>query len=416
MFLQLLLLLTLLGPGSSLWPWDTWEDGAKEALGLLLTRGRRQVNGNEFDEYEYDHPYTDPPENLQNHTEPMSSRPQLLASLGTFGQRDTAGTATPEPVTLEMATRDSTVLDAGGAATGNPSMKLATQGISVTLDPLTKEPVTVILKEDTITESATAEALSIGPAGIEAASTEPVSTEATPTEPVSTEATPTEPTSTEATSTEPAVTEALTTEPTSTEVLSTEPTVIEALSAELTSTAAPSVEPTPTGALPTYPVPAKASPTTPATMRGLTTAPPVPSDPPRGSTMAAGNLPTDSSWKSNQTLSPQSSSTPGPREVLSDHSSVKQCLLAILILALVATLFLVCTVVLAIRLSRKNHLYPVRNYSPTEMVCISSLLPDGEGLAATTNGVPPNAKRQGLKAEPQKDREGDDLTLHSFLP
>lgn len=109
--------------------------------------------------------------------------------------------------------------------------------------------------------------------------------------------------------------------------------------------------------------------------------------------------------------------TPSSTEGLLDPSSVKQCLLAILILALVATIFLICTVVLAIRLSRKNHLYPVRNYSPTEMVCISSLLPEGsEGPAAMANGGLPKAKSQGLKAGSGEDREGDDLTLHSFLP
>lgn len=41
--LQLLLLLTLLGPGSSLKPWETWKSGAKEVPGPLLARGRRQL-------------------------------------------------------------------------------------------------------------------------------------------------------------------------------------------------------------------------------------------------------------------------------------------------------------------------------------------------------------------------------------
>lgn len=105
---------------------------------------------------------------------------------------------------------------------------------------------------------------------------------------------------------------------------------------------------------------------------------------------------------------------PIPTEA-SGRIPVKQCLLAILILALVATIFLVCTVVLAVRLSRKGHTYPVRSYSPTEMVCISSLLPDGgEGAPTVANGGV--AKGRDLKAEGREDREGDDLTLHSFLP
>uniref|UniRef100_A0A8C3YRN4 P-selectin glycoprotein ligand 1 n=1 Tax=Catagonus wagneri TaxID=51154 RepID=A0A8C3YRN4_9CETA len=397
MLLQLLLLLTLLGPGSSLWQLDTSEDGAKEAIGPLLARGRRQIHEDYFFNYEYETPGTDPTETLGNHTETMSSRSQLLNKWGTLGPRDTAGPSTPEPATLEMATRDSAVLEAGRATTENLSTELATQGTPTTLGPLTKEPVTVILKDYGVTESATVEALSTGPASTATASTEPMPTESTSTEPVSTEVMSTEPASTEAMSTEPAVTEALTTEPTSAEVLSTEPIVIEALSTEPAATAAPSMEPSTAGALHTYPVAAKIPPTRPATMRSLTTALPVPSDPPRGSTAA-----------------------PSPGEVLPDHNPVKQCLLAILILALVATFFLVCTVVLAIRLSRKNHLYPVRNYSPTEMVCISSLLPDGgEGpaaAAAAANGGPSKAKSQGLKAEPREGHEGDDLTLRSFLP
>ncbi|XP_072456307.1 P-selectin glycoprotein ligand 1 [Notamacropus eugenii] len=102
---------------------------------------------------------------------------------------------------------------------------------------------------------------------------------------------------------------------------------------------------------------------------------------------------------------------------LSDQIPVRQCLLAVLILALIATIFLICTVVLAIRLSKKGHTYPVRDYSPTEMVCISSLMAEGEG-APMANGGPASAKTQLLKPTPGpgEDCDGDDLTLHSFLP
>lgn len=144
----------------------------------------------------------------------------------------------------------------------------------------------------------------------------------------------------------------------------------------------------------------------------------VPSDPYNSTTVAVGNSSDGfiKQWKNNQNLAPQSSVAPSPTEAL-DRIPVKQCLLAILVLALVATTFLVCTVVLAVRLSRKNHMYPVRNYSPTEMVCISSLLPEGgEAPSATANGDLPNAKSQGLKAGPREGRDGDDLTLQSFLP
>ncbi|XP_074151953.1 P-selectin glycoprotein ligand 1 [Sminthopsis crassicaudata] len=113
---------------------------------------------------------------------------------------------------------------------------------------------------------------------------------------------------------------------------------------------------------------------------------------------------------------PSPSSAPGATTAhlfLSGHIPVRQCLLAVLILALVATVFLVCTVVLAIRLSRKGHTYPVRDYSPTEMVCISSLMADGDPAA---NGGPASAKSELLKPGPDPGDDGDELTLHSFLP
>ncbi|XP_074062172.1 P-selectin glycoprotein ligand 1 [Macrotis lagotis] len=100
---------------------------------------------------------------------------------------------------------------------------------------------------------------------------------------------------------------------------------------------------------------------------------------------------------------------------ISGNIPVRQCLLAVLILALIATIFLICTVVLAIRLSKKGHTYPVRDYSPTEMVCISSLLAEGEG-PPMANGVPANSKTQLLKSTPEENCSGDDLTLHSFIP
>ncbi|XP_007448299.1 PREDICTED: P-selectin glycoprotein ligand 1 [Lipotes vexillifer] len=447
MFLKLLLLLALLGPGSSLQLWETWEDGAEEAPGPLLVRGRREVDEDDADIYDYD-VQTDPPEMLNYSTE----APKLLPVMGALEQRESAGPLTPEPTTLEVATRDPPVLDAGGAATGNLSMEL------VILVTLTKEPVTVIppIMEDPSTESAAVEALSTGPAGrvalaTEPAATEAVSTETLPTEPASTmapatehtatealptgalsmealstavgalsmEALSTEPTATEALSTESTATEALSTEPTAAEALFMGPTVIEALSTELATTAVLSMDPTTTGALPTDPATVKTLPTRPTTTRGLTTALAVPSDPPKSTTVAVGTSSDNLiyKWKNGQSLFPRNSVAPSPTEGLLDPSSVKQCLLAILILALVATIFLICTVVLAIRLSRKNHLYPVRNYSPTEMVCISSLLPEGgEGPAAMANGGLPKAKSQGLKAGSGEDREGDDLTLHSFLP
>ncbi|KAB0363606.1 hypothetical protein FD754_007762 [Muntiacus muntjak] len=382
MSLQLLLLVVLLGPGSSKnesvkapdppYPGGDWRD---------------------LEYYDSDYNYTsqtDPPEMLDSSTE----APTFLPMVATLGQREPAGPTTAESFILEASTRDSAVLSATGATTKNLSTEL------VTLVPLTRELVTEI------------------PPKMKALSTELAAvTEALATDPAATEALYTEPTATEALYTEPTATETLSTEPAVTEALATEPKVIETLSTEPATTAAPFREPTTMLALPTDPTTVQALPTRPATTRGLTTALPVASDTPKGTTVAAGDWSEAFTGNKGQSLFPWSSVAPAPAESLPDPGPVKQCLLAILILALLATVFLVCTVVLAIRLSRKNHLYPVRDYSPSEMVCISSLLPEGgEGPTPMPNGDLPKAKDQGRKAGPGGDREGDDLTLRSFLP
>ncbi|XP_019613089.2 P-selectin glycoprotein ligand 1 isoform X2 [Rhinolophus sinicus] len=468
--LQVVLLLTLLGPGSSLQLWETQENGATESPGPLLARGRRQLAMDEDVTEMYDDYQTDPPEMLETSTGAVSLSPELQAMIGKLGQRDSAGPGTPGP-----ATEDSAGLHAGGTAFGNLSTELATQGIPVTPGPLTKEPVTTIsptmvapsTKEAPTTELSTTkspamvpaatealsmkstlmEALSTGPAATEALTMKSIVTEALSTGPAATEALTTEPaarealtmksTVTEALSTGPAATEALTTKPAATEALTmkstvtealsmgpaatealtTEPAATEALTMKSTVTEALSTGPAAMEALSTDPATTKAPSVAPATTSSLTTALRVLSHPHRGTTMPASNS-TDSfinQWRKSQGLSPQSSVAPSPTRGLG-NIPVKQCLLAILILALVATIFLVCTVVLAVRLSRKNHMYPVRNYSPTEMVCISALLSDrGEGPTATANGNL-HTTSHGLKEEPGEDHEGDDLTLHSFLP
>ncbi|XP_052510275.1 P-selectin glycoprotein ligand 1 isoform X2 [Budorcas taxicolor] len=420
MLLQLLPLLALLGPRSSLQLAETSKNEAMKAPGPLYPGD--DGGHPEDDESDYDYVVqTDPPEMLDNSTKV----PNFLPMVATLGQRESAGPTTPKSFILEMSTRDSAVLNATGATTEKLSPEL------VTLVSLTRELVTEIppkMKDPSTELAAATEALSTEPAPTEAPSTEPRLTEAPSTEPRLTEAPSTEPrlteapsmeprltealstepVPTEALSTEPVPTEALSTEPTPTEALSTEPKIIETLPTEPATTEAPFREPTTIPALPTDPTTVEALPMRPATTRGLTTALPVASDTPKGTTVAAGD------WSDDFT---GSSVAPIPPEGLLDPGPVKQCLLAILILALVATVFLVCTVVLAIRLSRKNHLYPVRDYSPSEMVCISSLLPEGgEGPAPTPNGDLPKAKDQGRKAGPGEDREGDDLTLRSFLP
>ncbi|XP_004470233.4 P-selectin glycoprotein ligand 1 [Dasypus novemcinctus] len=411
--LQLLLLLTLLGPGSSHLQRESGIPGPP------LTRARRDLNeelGFTADE-DYEIIGTDPPEMIENSTWALSQNSEPQAVMGTVEQRVSVGPGTPEPATVGSAG-----LDAGTATMGNPDTELTTQGIPATQGSLIVEPATEI---SSMTEAptregapsmepATMEALSTEPATTEALSTEPTTTEALSTEPTATEALSTEPITTEALSTEPATTEALSTEPATTEALSTEPITTEALSTEPAATEGSFVEPSATVVLSTEATTTEATSTEPATTRGPATSLLVTSDLHYDTTVAPNNASNVfiHQRKDRQGLWSRSSVAPGLTRV-PDRVPVKQCLLAILILALVATIFLVCTVVLAIRLSRKTHTYPVRNYSPTEMVCISSLLPDGaEAPAPTANGRLPKAKSQG----PQADREGDDLTLQSFLP
>lgn len=90
-----------------------------------------------------------------------------------------------------------------------------------------------------------------------------------------------------------------------------------------------------------------------------------------------------------------------------------KCLLAILLLALVAATFIVCTGVLGALLWRRARTAR-RRISRTEMVCISSLLPDGEAAA---NGPKPGpARRPKLLLDSGSEADGDNLTLSSFLP
>ncbi|XP_014717986.3 P-selectin glycoprotein ligand 1 [Equus asinus] len=418
--LPLLLLLSLLGPGSR----------------LQLVRGQTGVS-KYLHRDDVDREGTDLLETPESSTKTFSLSPRLLAVMGTPGQRDSTGPGTPEPATLEVATEDSAGLGAGGTAVGNLTMELATQGISVTMGPLTKGLVTTnppfleALSTDGAqsTELDTLEALSTGPAAMETLTTQPAATEVLSTEPAATEALTTQPAATEVLSTEPAATEALTTQPAATEVLSMEPAATEALTSQPAAMEVLSTEPAATEALTTQPAATEVLSTEPAATEALTSQPAAtevlstgPAATEALTTQPAVTeaqsivLATTSFRGKSQTVSLLTSTVPNPT-VAWDHIPVKQCLLAILILALLATIFLVCTVVLAVRLSRKNHTYPVRSYSPTEMVCISSLLPEGgEGPTTMANGGLPTPKGRGRKARPGEDHDGDDLTLHSFLP
>ncbi|XP_061866398.1 P-selectin glycoprotein ligand 1 [Colius striatus] len=90
---------------------------------------------------------------------------------------------------------------------------------------------------------------------------------------------------------------------------------------------------------------------------------------------------------------------------------LSKCVLAILLLGLAAAAFLACAGALAARLWRRARTGR-RRLSRTEMVCISSLLPDGD--AAANGPGPARRHRRLLDGGPEAD--GDTLTLSSFLP
>ncbi|XP_048198727.1 P-selectin glycoprotein ligand 1 isoform X2 [Perognathus longimembris pacificus] len=369
---QLLVLLALLGPGSSLPLGSPWRDGAKAALGAVPVRTRRQVTLDEELDEDYHLEGTDPPEMLDSHTRVLGADTEPLPAMTTPGQRASTGPGTTEPATVDMATGGSVGPPAGHGAAG-------TWGRPVSGD-LATELTTVI-----ISTMAAPSTVSAQPAATEAKATQPAATEAE--------------------TTQPAATEAETTWRAATEGLAMKPTLMEAMFVKAQST-----EPTATVARSTEPVTTKSqSIKPPATIAVVFEEKGVAQNTPEPTSHLPGR-----DQKAGQVVPPVSSVAPSPTGA-AERIPVRQCLLAILILALVATIFLVCTVVLAVRLSRRSHMYPVRNYSPTEMVCISSLLPDaGEVGPAVANGGLPKSQR--LMPEPLEDHDGDDLTLHSFLP
>lgn len=123
-------------------------------------------------------------------------------------------------------------------------------------------------------------------------------------------------------------------------------------------------------------------------------------------------VPTTGSKKARAPSGP-THSAPWDTEPWEPSRVVGKCLLAILLLGLVAAIFLLSTGVLGAVLWRRARTAQ-RRLSHTEMVCISSLLPDGEVAA---NGPRPGpARRPKLLLDGGSEADGDNLTLSSFLP
>ncbi|KAG2471475.1 P-selectin glycoprotein ligand 1 [Polypterus senegalus] len=91
---------------------------------------------------------------------------------------------------------------------------------------------------------------------------------------------------------------------------------------------------------------------------------------------------------------------------------VSHCLIAIAVLSGIATAFIISTIVLCTKLSSNKQTYKVKDSLGTEMVCISSLLPDTE-LMPRKIKLP---KSNALLIASLEENEGDDLTLNSFVP
>ncbi|XP_051017643.1 LOW QUALITY PROTEIN: P-selectin glycoprotein ligand 1 [Acomys russatus] len=422
MFRHFLLLMTVLGPGTSLQPWDTRKHGTKEASDPVHLRGRRQADwGDDLEDLD-DYPWggTEPPEMLINVTNTAVAHPEALTRTAVLEQTDSREAASRESATAKVAATRPVGPDGGGRTLGllstesdtqwKPTQPAPTEAETSQPAPTEAETTQPAPTEAETTQPGPTEAETSQPAPTEAETSQPAPTEAETTQPGPTEAETTQPAPTEAETTQPGPTEAETIQPAPTEAETTQPALTETtelpriqfvktLFTKSTATEAPSTEPDATETMST-----KSNDS--VVFLG-------PSVPHNDNEVSTGHF-SDVGMKKGLVVTPASSVAPA-QPGTSDLIPVKQCLLAILILAFLATVFLVCTVVLAVRLSRKNHMYPVRNYSPTEMICISSLLPEGgEGPPAAANGGLPKAG--DLKTEPSEARDGDDLTLHSFLP
>nr|XP_033812023.1 P-selectin glycoprotein ligand 1 [Geotrypetes seraphini]XP_033812024.1 P-selectin glycoprotein ligand 1 [Geotrypetes seraphini] len=105
--------------------------------------------------------------------------------------------------------------------------------------------------------------------------------------------------------------------------------------------------------------------------------------------------------------------TESPSEKPSTYSSMGPCLMAIFILAFLATLFIVCTIVLFTKLTFRKKDHRLHQENSTEMMCISTLLQDNEPAAEQSKVKPKRMKTFGSNAH---DSDEDNMTLNSFMP
>lgn len=103
----------------------------------------------------------------------------------------------------------------------------------------------------------------------------------------------------------------------------------------------------------------------------------------------------------------------------STRAIANTCLVAIAILAAVATTFMVTTIVLCARLSSRSYKYKFKAKKPpqeTEMMCISSLLPEVNYSYSRQRNPLANGVLVLPAGKDSDDDMEDNMTLSSFLP
>lgn len=115
------------------------------------------------------------------------------------------------------------------------------------------------------------------------------------------------------------------------------------------------------------------------------------------------------------TTKPSKSPPSTEAQTCSTRGVVKQCLVALTSLAGLATIFMVSTIILCAKLSARK--YKVRKpQQATEMMCISSLLPDRSYTYTRQHNPVANGVLVIHSSGDSNEDGGDNLTLSSFLP
>lgn len=117
------------------------------------------------------------------------------------------------------------------------------------------------------------------------------------------------------------------------------------------------------------------------------------------------------------TTKPKDTRPPKGPAPCSTRAVATNCLMAIAALAAVATAFMVATVVLCARLSSRRYKYKVKKpCQETEMMCISSLLPEVNYSYSRQRNPVANGVLVIPSGRDSDEDTGDNLTLSSFLP